>query len=316
MNIRLTSTILLFCSVFIIFLIISCDQSTDVVDPVINTPNNNMINSPGKLSFVYMKGLAKESTDFLNINTQNAVTFDLGDIKASRDFYFLLKNTGGSDITNITLESDHSMFQISPATIDTLIPDSLFSFVAVIRISAIHGVALDGVGPTDLMPMDENRANISINGTTTNENEETIEVSFEATLIVNALVMDIELSYNQTILDIAKPIQVTASGEWPAIGWVRAYRYPFDATLQITNNGNVDIDVKLYDSWDASSPIATFILSPNSSSDLILNVHWDNPAVKEGMLVLDGNNTITDVERLQPSEDGRVYLYLEQWADQ
>jgi len=263
---------------------------------------------PGAFSFIYLDGLSKDN--YLK-KTQSAY-FDLGDLKASRDYYFILKNIGENPITDITLETDNEQFEISPQAIDTLNADTLESFLPIIRISAIHGIALNGVGSRDLLPMGINIANIDINGKTIDIDEEEILVNTSSSLEVNALLMDIELVYNQTTLDLTHPPLTSGGPQWAYLGLLNGFIYPWDAVLQIQNTGNIEIIVTHYDFWDSNWPVGAFTLLPNESSNINLNVWPDNEYYKAGVIEIDGNNTITDIERLRPWENGKVYIYLEQ----
>jgi hypothetical protein len=61
-----------------------------------NTPNPTAIpdhsSAPGIIALSYLNGLGKVTAD-----QAVSTSFDLGDIKASRDFYFLIRNIGDAD---------------------------------------------------------------------------------------------------------------------------------------------------------------------------------------------------------------------------
>ncbi len=292
---------------FCLFLGIIIWKCTSPSEP--NDVSKDILKKPGKLSFIYLDGLSKDN----NLNDIQLSHFDLGDLRASRDYYFILKNTGENPITDISLETDNEQFEISPQYIDTLKADTLESFLPIIRISAIHGIALNGVGTRDLMPKGINITNIDINGNTLNSNEEEIIVNTSAVLEVSALVMDIDLFYDQTILDLTHPPLTTGGPAWAYIGLLNGFIYPWNAILQIRNTSNIEITVKHYDFWDSSWPVRTFTLNPDESSEINLNTFPDNENFKSGVLELDGDNTITDIRRLRPWDNGKVYIYVEQY---
>jgi hypothetical protein len=84
----------------------------------LNSPESNPTpdtNIPGSFSLTQLQGLAKTATITADTNTIN-----LGDLHSTTNYYFLLTNSGGHCIKNITLSVSDSSFVIFPSSIDSL----------------------------------------------------------------------------------------------------------------------------------------------------------------------------------------------------
>ena len=235
-----TSRILLISSILIImsFLISSCG---DTIKPKDN--DEGITFTPGRLTLVKIDGIGKTLIETFEATDEDTILFILGDLKASRNFYFFLKNAGGTAITDITIESNNAHFDVTPEEIGILEPDSLATIIPIIRVSALHGVALNGIGYIDLIPMNENRTVISIAGVTTDENGTNIPVSIFAELTINALIMDIELFDGDSIIDLTTP-DGSGSSNLGGLGFIRNYNYSL--VPKILNIGNIPISVSVY----------------------------------------------------------------------
>jgi hypothetical protein len=75
------------------------------------------------------------------------MNINLGKIKATKTFPFLLLNNSSTEITNITLVSNNPAFEVYPSTISVLgAPDSSVSSMPMIQVTAVHGLASSGTG--------------------------------------------------------------------------------------------------------------------------------------------------------------------------
>lgn len=300
-----TSRILLISSILIImsFLISSCG---DAIKPKDN--DEGITFTPGRLTLVKIDGIGKTLIETFEATDEDTILFILGDLKASRDFYFFLKNTGGTAITDITIESNNAHFDVTPEEIGILEPDSLATIIPIIRVSALHGVALNGIGYIDLIPMNENRTVISIAGVTTDENGTNIPVSLFAELTINALIMDIELFDGDSIIDLTTP-DGSGSSNLGGLGFIRYYNYSL--VPKINNIGNISMTVSVY-----YEDIDKYFLGSIEPDDTLIVDFPEQPndtlgAERSfGLIELDGDNTITDNDRLQLGNNGRAYFYL------
>ncbi len=217
--------------------------------------------------------------------------YDLGAIRASNDYYFLLSNVGMSAITEITIEPSNSAFNVTPETIDILDPQPGLGILPIIRVGVGHGTPSDGVGLAELLPVGTNEANVVFSGTSEGEG-----VSLNMHLTLDAKVMDIELMNGSVVVDLTGAYGGTSTN-LGGLGFARLYFGVTDP--KIKNIGNVDIDVTYYDD---ETPLGSTTLSPNATSDVTV------AAGSSSIIIRLCSNTVTDMERLQLGNDGCAYL--------
>lgn len=230
------------------------------------------------------------------ISQTSETTFDLGHIKASSEFGFLLTNQGEQSIFDITINSSNSLFSISPTSISELQPSNFVNleeessqgFIPIISLDIIHGNRINGIGFIEPLPAGVNDATISFEGKTLNGSD-TINLSLEIDVSVNALIMDVELKSDGEIIDLTKPIglSTTTVGD---LGWIRNYNVGSD--LEIENTGNVQITLTI------------------GSTQVELNPEEIQTFNSTGIVQLDGDGTITNHERIQLGTDGIGYFKL------
>lgn len=238
--------------------------------------------------------------------------FNLGDIKASKEFYFLLGNGGDKSIFNIKLETSNPMFTISPQKISVLEGRNSTnnSLMPLLSLGVLHGLQLNGVGYTGLLPMGKNQIILSITGKIL-ENGDSVEVSATFDMIVSAKQMDITLYSNNVEIDFSNS---NAIGQWVGLefesGLPSIPGYDFDPTnLKVKNTGNVEISLSL--SNLASGPdIISMVLQPNEIEQINLPAPV-NTDYYFALLELDGNGTITDRSRIRLGINGKGYLVLQ-----
>ena len=233
--------------------------------------------------------------------------FQLGDLKSSREFYFLLSNGGENPIFDIHLATDNTLFIIAPENISNL-PGKDASgdaaFIPLISLGIIHGRQLNGVGYAVLLPMDENSATLTITGRTI-ENGDTIDLISEFDFSVNAKKMDIQLFEQSQEVDLLNP---TASGfflfNYGGLGTIRYYHLTSN-TFTIKNTGNVDISIRINESDDLGN-----FVSPRDTTLLQNQSVVIQPAMNHVVLSLDSDGTVTDDARLQLGNDGKGYFAI------
>jgi len=242
--------------------------------------------------------------------TSDSVSFSLGDLHSSKNFYFLLENAGSTPITNISLSTDDSDFEVEPSSISVLNPqnglaDSQAAVQPIIRVEAVHGTSLDGtVGFRQLMPEGLNHSNLRISGTTSAGNTTVV-----VRLSVNALLLDADIRQdNGQLVAFTKPPDWLALGSSPTGASLPIYKVTGD-TFTIINDGNVPLIIsgerylralsfdKLWSKTLSVSDSTTFL--PDSSD------------IASGILIaLDGNNTIANRAKFNNDADGKVYVEL------
>jgi hypothetical protein len=273
---------------------ISCNKEDDIIemkkDDIIEKKD------PGYFVLTVLKNSVKSAFSESQLKSAQSV-FDLGDLKASMQYSFILVNGGDQPIFDIVLNTDNPAFTISPGVISVLEGNARFDntsgsgFIPLISLGIIHGTHINGFGFTDLLPKGINTSLLKITGKTIDGND-TIEISSDFEFTVNARVMDIKLYVNNSEVDITRNYLWTSS-TLGGIGFVRTYEINANS-LEIENTGNVDINL----TYGSNNEI----LEPNEKKQIELF---------HGIVFsLDGNGTITDNKRIQLGNDGIGYFRI------
>lgn len=246
----------------------------------------------------------RKATSMVNPQTE----FNLGDIKASREFYFLLGNASPNPIADITLESNDQSVVISPTTISSLSAQPN-DFLPLISVSVIHGVQINGVGFTDILEQGQHEILLTIKGKTT-ANGATINLESTFKLFVTAKVMDIELMDGGTVVDLTMPTSGTTGIPWAGgLGTIPGYSINA-GTIAVRNTGNVPIVITVTSLYGIAPSSAQ--VTPNQTVNLMLPVSPDpNYPYKASVITLDGNGTITSYARIKLGNDGKGYFMIE-----
>jgi hypothetical protein len=233
--------------------------------------------------------------------------FQLGDLKASKEFFFLLSNSGDNPIVDITFKTDNPQFTIVPESISSLSGKSSTdkdNFIPLISLGILHGTRINGIGYTDILPMGENTATLTITGKTV-ENGQTIELESKYSFTVNAKKMDISLSVDGKPIDLLTPSGTTTSGRnYGGLGALRLYEVK-SSTLTIQNIGNVEISlnqIEMMGNGTLKTLDAISILPDQSANINIIEMF--------NVLSLNSNGTISDDSRIQLGNDGKGYLSI------
>ena len=184
----------------------------------------------GQFGLSHMEGLARKSAAS-GIKEGSNVLFNLGKIKGSTGFYFLLYNTGSTPITDVALSIAEEGFSVFPATMDSLLPGSDVGMLPIVRVNAFHGTPLDGIGKRPVLPMGSNNFTLLITGKSKTEGGTDTTVALQAQMIVEALVLDFEMILMNGPLDLTVYNQGTAC--------------IVDSVLQIRNTGNVGMYLQI-----------------------------------------------------------------------
>ena len=289
------STISLFVLIVLTSFIFSC--SKDNVNIEVNT------NTPG--SFSLTKVETTKSASLKSAQTKSSSVFDFGDIKASKEYYFLLSNSGDEPIFDINLNLDNSSFNINPKTIDYLsggifLKEESTSIIPMLTLGITHGINLNGVGYSDLLPMGENSSTLEIKGKTIDSGD-TIEITSNFDFSAYARVMDIELFEDNSKINLESPRGSGAMSSNPGgLGFIRYYSIYDTSSISVKNIGNVSIDL-YYGDPDSQTQMIT--LNQSDSSTIVLSDFIN-------VLVFDSKGTITDNSRIQLGDDGKGYIAI------
>lgn len=230
--------------------------------------------------------------------------FSLGDVKASREFYFFISNGGENPIFNVTLSTNNTHFPIAPENISILPGSNLEganNIIPLISLGVLHGIQLNGVGMTDLLPMGENSAELTITGKTI-EKGDTIDLESKFVFNVNAKVMDIEVYSNGQEINLNSRAGSAMMGNYGVNGLIPYYNVSSN-TIEIKNVGNVDITLNetTLDDNGKRKDIKTDTLIQNQTVSINLSQSYT-------ILELKSDGTITNSSRIKLSDNGNGYL--------
>jgi hypothetical protein len=159
--------------------------------------------------------------------------FNLGPLRASREFMFMLSNGGNKDIFDITLSGDNHAFEVFPQNIQRLAGKETGGVTQVVTVGVIHGVqlhSLPGQWLAPNLPKGLNEATIAVKGKTLH-GRDTIEVTGDFIVSVDAQVADAKIVCGSQ--DVNPQNDQGGNQFW--------YVYP-DRTVRMVNTGNVRIN--------------------------------------------------------------------------
>ena len=274
---------------------ISCKKEDDIIE----------IKEPGYFVLTELKGSLKTS-NANKVFKSSQSDFNLGELKASKNYSFILTNGGNQPIFDIALSTDKESFTVSPKEISRLegnkqIANTASSgFIPVISLGIVHGIQLNGVGFTDLLAMGDNTSILKVTGKTIDGND-TITISSSYDFTVEAKVMDIKLYVDGSEMDITKNTgEVTSS--FGGLGSLRVYLIN-SGNLEIENTGNVNINLTYgSNNIDITDGGKNMLLKPNDKKQISIS--------GEIYFKLDGNGTITYYNRIQLGNDGMGYFVI------
>jgi len=252
---------------------------------------------PGKLSFTWLQGLGKISLshDKGEFVKSDSIIFDLGEIRGSTNFYFMLNNVGGTSVTDIQLIIPESTFAVFPQNIDTLLPNPNFQFdrIKIVRVSATHGTPFNGTGFLPLMPKGLNVGSLMINGNTLQENFTSLALTLSTQLWVHALVMEVTFFDGTRVIDLSRPAGSVLTGGMYYGSFI--YFWNISDTLKLVNSGNVPVVVLDIGEYRTTS------LQVNQT--LTLNYNHGGYTVS-----LDGLGVVSDNSLFPKLIDGKTYF--------
>lgn len=226
-------------------------------------------------------------------------TYGLGDLKGSRTISFLIGNSGTNAINNITITSSSDYLSFTPSTFQVLEGADSANF-ELFEIGIEHGVAINGIGYVDILPMGSNSPTFKVTGT--RESGETISSTYQLTF--NAKVAAFEL----IIGGVNKDISVgDSSGTSPYGNLNNAkYFYSNNQSIEIKNIGNVDLSVRLLGHFDNINFIYSTYNIPQSQT-LTLNSPL-NPYNQ--WVEIGGSNAVFDFNLYDVGTNGRAYFEI------
>lgn len=304
---NLLTTPLLLSALLFSVVLLSCDK--DEVTPTNkSTTDSTTTDLPDEFPTVRPGGFAvsrlvNTSNSRLADDTTYQVNFDLGDVKASQEFLFLLSNSGDVPVFDISLAVNHPQFEISPKHIDTLgASGRANNLLPLISVGVKHGVALNGIGQVDLLKQGAHTGTVSIKGKTIVA-DDTVEVMAEVAMKVEAKVADINMYINGELLDLSKP-------DVNVVGASRSYGYKIskNSEVKIVNTGNVPVLLE-YTGKGYDSNITT-TLDKKLTLGIEDSESFNVSSSDNVQIVVDGKNTVMNYKKIVQETDGRGYISL------
>jgi hypothetical protein len=266
----------------------------------------------GKFGLSSMGKLEKRSADAA-VLAGSQVTFNLGKIKGSSGFFFLLYNVGMTPITNVTLSIENPAYSVFPSSMDTLIPGSDVGMLPVVKIAAFHGTPYDGVGTRPLLPMGNNKFVLHISGNSkTTAGKDTV-IALDAEMNLDALIMDLSINGMNGKLTPAPEGGVNTS-EVASIesGITKVSNYSTkckgDSIITIRNAGNVPLHCKIYSSSNITATnnytvvkVADTVIA--SGSEMKQSIYSSDNS-QAYYLVASGENAVVDPATLRLNDNG------------
>ncbi len=261
---------------------------------------------PGRFGVSHVQGLAK-ARSASPMQSGGRIGFDLGSIKGSAVFYFLLYNVGYSPITNVTIGFTDPHFAAYPAGMDTLLPGVDMGLLPLVKVNAVHGTAVDGMGYRPLMALGSDSALLTFSGSTRTRDGKDSTVVLTAVLSVRALAMDIEVRDDNGALLLATP-EGRISGSFPDNVGDLSFYSAHGCSVTVKNTGNVPVSIKAY-ALPINATGMTFKDTMSCSVDTGRAVAI--PIIKSDLVVsIDGNGAVADQSKLRAYPNGNCYLYL------
>lgn len=227
--------------------------------------------------------------------------FELGDVRASKTFNFVLANNGGQTIENIKIMSDNANFEMSPATITKLDPKTKAGLTPIISLAVIHGSAINGSAISTLLPKGDVSSQITITGTTTTESGTKEEVSMFAKFNASSKVMDLAIIHDNKNIKMF-PANGGMGTNLGGLGFMRSYNVNSD-DFKIKNTGNVAFTIN-YGTENNGTFTSTVVVKPSEESSFSLAGVPQTGFIFE----IDGTNTVASDNRLQLGNNKKAYL--------
>lgn len=273
----------------------------------------------GRFGISHMGGLAKKSA-LAEVKEGPGVSFNLGQIKGSTGYFFLLYNIGAVPITNVSLAIGTPGYAVFPTSMDTLIPGSDVGMLPVVKVSAFHGTAYDGVGTRPLLPMGNNTFTLHIEGTSKTASGADTTIELEAAMNLEAMVMDLDVSGKSGSITTS-PFQGNINETFEGVPGVKNERIYScntecvdDSVVAITNTGNVPLHITLYSS--SISPgsqrvVATRLFDSTIALSDTCKFTFDSDIDQQRFLVIaSGENTVSNPDKVMLQDNGSFYLVI------
>lgn len=239
-------------SLLISLLIISCQKKEEPI------PQTQQPIEPIETSGFFVISSIEYPSNGRIASVSPTYSFDLGALKASDKFSFLITNGGDKPIFNVTLTSDIAPFEILPKSIRSIPGRNVGGVIQLLTINVTHGLSKTG-GPAPLLAQGQNKAVIRMSGKTLVDND-TVAVTGEFTVSVDAKIVGLKIysadqqvhdpTTNQWSVNVTSPVRMVNTGNVT----IKPVLYSF---IRNPTSGNYEKRVE-----------GIFELAPNGSKEL------------------------------------------------
>jgi hypothetical protein len=253
---------------------------------------------PGNIQFTRVQGLAKQAV------SASTGEFFLDTAKRSFSAFFILQNTGDTNVTDITLSTNHPNFTFSPSKIPVLAPSAGASLIQVIKLIVTHGPRIDAAGYGTFLPAGNVEATVTLQGKTLDTNGNIVNVTTSAKMKVFAKKADIEVSSGGVVRNLKTALRGTMNGD--VTGYMAqfyVYQELGNGTnpVIVKNSGNVSLPVRVWNHY--VSPPTVERSRTLAAGDTLRLDH-------ASYLELDPGDVVTDPEYLPRQASGKVLIGL------
>ncbi|HEY5826366.1 MAG TPA: hypothetical protein VIT44_18480 [Cyclobacteriaceae bacterium] len=290
----------IFHSAFIVLSLAICGCDTD------ETPE---IKEPPRFTLAEIKNYKGGRIASSTATSEPKLAFDLGEIKSSKEYFFLLANGGDDPIYNIKLETNTPGFEVYPKGINVLNGKKTTesTIVPLISIGIEHGEKLNGTGYADVLKMDLNKTTLTLTGKAF-QNGDSIDIKSEFDLTVYARVADVTVYSDDVEIDFLNPpynYNLTTFGAAP-------YFKAHISNVKVKNTGNVDVSLdfifRTYENGVDSNKPQQILLKQGETKAITFPTPYVSLVVWDILYSLDCNGVTTNRYRIPQSASGKGYF--------
>jgi len=263
-------------------------------------------------------------------SSKNTLSYDLGEIKATDNFDFILTNGGDEPIFDINLTiDDEDIYNITPKNINVLPSNKYINYtneigyIPVVSFEVIHGINPSGIGYADLLPIGKKTGVLTISGKTLS-GIDTIQVSSTFEFDYTPLIMEFVFYRSGERLTLSDFDTYYFLGNTVADYLDHIIYYAYDSySMGIENTGNTALEVVMTERYRTSmfteetlGQSITFSLAPNeikSLSPFSNHPYYYNYEYYHLDLSVNGFGTAFKSEFLKLQSDGKAYVSINNW---
>ncbi len=233
--------------------------------------------------------------------------FDLGSLRASKEYLFTITNGGAMPIFDVILTSNNAPFEITPKTIKTVPGKNQTGIMPLLTVGITHGRQLNGTAKAPVLAMGQNTATIKLRGKTIS-NQDTIEVTGEFKVLVDAKVFGVKF---------------LSGGQTPTQNEFLAYKVSPSKGVTIVNTGNIKIHPRFeYGEyiWEVTGykyikTVNEFDLEPGEEKDITnflapIKYEGENTSYNDTYVHINDEGVVVATPGIPYAYDNIVYFSL------